>query len=282
MLKRFRSVTPLVYLWVAAFVAQGCASSPSAVPGAAALANPQLESGHWNGAIATEMDGRYHPIVGTQGMVVADDRQAAEWGAEVLRRGGNAIDAAVATAFAMSVTRPHFASLGGGGFMIYCPAPKSGPSAAKPDCYALDYREEAPGAATRDMYIREGKARTDLSQNGALASGVPGVTAGLFAALERFGTQPRQKLLSRPIELARAGFPFSAHEESTALDRWSDFNDETKKLFGCGPLLAGVPSASSRISRACSRRSPKKARAVFTKAQLPRRSSKVCGRPAAS
>jgi gamma-glutamyltranspeptidase/glutathione hydrolase len=73
-------------------------------------------------------------------MVVADDREAAEWGAEVLREGGNAIDAAVATAFAMAVTRPHYASIGGGGFMVYCPV-------AKP-CVALDYREAAPAAAT--------------------------------------------------------------------------------------------------------------------------------------
>ena len=189
-------------------------------------------------------------------MVVADDRQAAEWGAEVLRKGGNAVDAAVATAFAMAVTRPHFASLGGGGFMVYCPAPGAPKKlvtegavhshalelAPKPPCYALDYREEAPGAASRDMYIKDGKPRTDLSQNGALASGVPGVTAGLLAALERFGSMPRQKLLVRPIELAQKGFPFSAHEESTALDRWTDFNPETRKNFGCGPLDQGVPA----------------------------------------
>src|SRR5436305_941056 len=66
------------------------------------------------------------PIGGTRGMVVADDQGAAEWGAAILRQGGNAVDAAVATAFAMSVTRPHFASIGGGGFMVYCPAPQKG------------------------------------------------------------------------------------------------------------------------------------------------------------
>lgn len=249
MQKRPDLVASLILVLAAAMGAAGCASSPDA---SSKLASPQLEPGHWSGAIATEMDGRYHPIVGTKGMVVADDRQAAEWGAEILRRGGNAVDAAVATAFAMSVTRPHFASLGGGGFMVYCPAAKpagdsaskqAGASSPKPACYALDYREEAPGAASRDMYIRDGKPHTDLSQNGALASGVPGVTAGLLTALEKFGTMPRQKLLSHPIELARGGFLFSGHEESAALDRWSDFNDESKKLFGCGPRHGGVPSA---------------------------------------
>src|SRR3954462_201532 len=114
----------------------GCASSSGT---SNKLLSPQLEPGHWSGAVPTEMDSRYHPVVGTQGMVVADDRQAAEWGAEILRKGGNAVDAAVATAFAMAVTRPHFASLGGGGFMVYCPAPKTAGSegaAPTPACHA--------------------------------------------------------------------------------------------------------------------------------------------------
>lgn len=239
-------------LGVMALLGAGCASSP--VP---TITNPQLEPEHWNGSVLSEQDQRYHPMIGTQGMVVADDPLAAEWGAEILRRGGNAMDAAVATAFAMSVTRPQHSSLGGGGFMTYCPAPQAAtaivnnkkvatvrkPSAElessrarmpRPNCYTLDYREESPAAATRDMFIREGKPRTDLSQNGALASGVPGVTAGLLTALERFGSMPRQKLLTKPIELARQGYRFTSHQESTAVDRWDAFNAESKKLLGCG------------------------------------------------
>src|SRR4051812_35257139 len=128
---------------------------------------------------------RYQPIIGTGGMVVSDDRQASAWGAEILRQGGNAIDAAVATAFALAVTRPHYASLGGGGFLLYCPHPNSeGPV----PCQTIDYREEAPSQASRDMFVKDGKANTDLSQNGALSSGTPGVTAGLLLALEKFGT----------------------------------------------------------------------------------------------
>src|SRR4051812_24936325 len=92
----------------------GCASSP-----AAKVTSPQLDPSHWDGTVATELDRRFHSVIGTKGMVVADDAVAAEWGAEVLRHGGNAVDAAVATAFAMSVTRPHYASIGGGGFMTY-------------------------------------------------------------------------------------------------------------------------------------------------------------------
>jgi gamma-glutamyltranspeptidase/glutathione hydrolase len=164
-------------------------------------------------------------------MVSADDRVAAEWGAEILRQGGNAVDAAVATAFALAVTRPHYAALGGGGFLVFCPAP--GAEGPRP-CRVIDYREEAPGAATRDMYVRDGKARTDLSQDGPLAPGVPGTTAGLLLALEKHGTMPRAKLLRRPIELARGGTVFSGHMENAALERWEAMNAEARKLFGCG------------------------------------------------
>lgn len=171
-------------------------------------------------------------------MVVADDELAAEWGAEVLRAGGNAIDAAVATAFVMSVTRPQFASLGGGGFLVYCPKPtRSGPA----PCTTIDYREEAPASASREMFVRDGKARTDLSQNGALASGVPGVPAGLLLAHERFGKAPRAYLMSRAIDWADRGMAVSGHTETTAALRWDAMNGEARRIFGCAAF--GVPSA---------------------------------------
>jgi gamma-glutamyltranspeptidase/glutathione hydrolase len=179
---------------------------------------------------------RYQPMVGTRGMVVSDDREASIWGAEILRQGGNAVDAAVAVAFALAVTRPHYAALGGGGFFIYCPKPTS--KGASP-CQSIDYREQAPAAAHRDLYIRDGKGNTHLSQNGALASGVPGVTAGLLLALQKFGTFPRQKLLTRPIELARKGYIFSPHSENAALERWKEMNPAAHQIFGCGQ--AGKP-----------------------------------------
>ncbi|MEY4064068.1 MAG: hypothetical protein RIR26_276 [Pseudomonadota bacterium] len=172
----------------------------------------------------------------TRGMVVADDARAAEWGAEILRRGGNAVDAAVATAFGMSVTRPHFASLGGGGFLVYCPAPKS---RSLPDCSVVDFREKAPVAATRDMYLRDGKAVPDLSRNGALASGVPGVTAGLLFTLEKFGTKKRQELLSEPLRWARKGIRMSTHTETAAQRRWAEMNPSAKRIFGCGHEKSG-------------------------------------------
>jgi gamma-glutamyltranspeptidase/glutathione hydrolase len=140
------------------------------------------------------------------------------------------MDAAVATAFALAVTRPHYAALGGGGFIVFCPHS----TAPKPiQCQSIDYREVAPAAATRNLFIRNGKAMTILSQNGALASGVPGTPAGLLLALEKFGTQSRHKILSRPIALARKGYTFTSHSEVAALERWQHMNDEAKKLFGC-------------------------------------------------
>ena len=183
---------------------------------------------------------RFMSVTGTQGMVVADDRAAAEWGTQILDQGGNAVDAAVATAFAMSVTRPHFASLGGGGFFVYCPHAK--------ECTTIDYREKSPAAIGRDFYLkraRAGQAPTELSQNGALASGVPGVTAGLLLALEKFGKLSRSQILKLPIELARRGYRFSGHSEVAALDRWKEMNPEAKRLFGCD----GKPCAPGSLIR---------------------------------
>ncbi|MBI2711402.1 MAG: gamma-glutamyltransferase [Bdellovibrio sp.] len=189
---------------------------------------------------------RYTPGIGTRGMVVSDDQVASEWGAEILRQGGNAVDAAVATAFALAVTRPHFASLGGGGFLLYCPKAKAKTSSP---CTVIDYREKAPGASTRDMYYKEGTSRTDLSQNGTLASGVPGVPAGLLLALEKFGRTQRQKLLHRPIQIAERGYLFTPQSESSAYSRWDFMNPAARKIFGCkgGTNSQTVPCPAGTI-----------------------------------
>jgi gamma-glutamyltranspeptidase/glutathione hydrolase len=181
--------------------------------------------------------------VGLKGMVSSDDRVASEWGATLLRRGGNSVDAAVGTALVMAVTRPHFASLGGGGFLVHCPAPQaSAPHkpVPKPECVSLDFREKAPAAANRDFYIRDGKARTDLSQDGAQASGVPGVPAGLLGAHRRWGKLPLKLILSRPIELALgSGLEVTGYSENAARSRWKAMNAEAQRLLGC----AGAPCA---------------------------------------
>ncbi len=206
-------------------------------------------SDRWDGSPESERKATYRPVVGTKGMVVADDADAAAWGVEILRRGGNAVDAAVATAFFMAVSRPHFASLGGGGFILYCPKPVEGRAER---CETIDYREQAPERATRDMFVRDGKARTDLSQDGALASGVPGVTAGLLLALEKYGSRPRHEVLSRPIEIAKRGTPMTGHMESVALERWDAMNSEARRIWGCGgskPCEPGVVVKQPELAR---------------------------------
>jgi gamma-glutamyltranspeptidase/glutathione hydrolase len=193
------------------------------------------------GDVGSDRSSRVRPVIGTKGMVVSDDRQASEWGASILRRGGNAIDAAVAVGFMLSVTRPQYGSLGGGGFLVYCPAHKP--------CVSLDYRERAPAAATRDMYVKDGKANTDLSQNGAMASGIPGVPAGLLNALEKYGTRGRGELLSEPIQVAKNGFRFTGLQESAAQVRWQHINSAGKSVLGCAENKKLEPCTVGKVIR---------------------------------
>jgi gamma-glutamyltranspeptidase/glutathione hydrolase len=164
-------------------------------------------------------------------MVASDDAQASLWGTEILRKHGNAIDAAVATAWMLSVTRPHYAALGGGGFLIFCPKPDS--AGQSPPCLSLDFREKAPRAAHKELYVRQGKLEPKLARDGALAAGVPGIPAGLVTALEKWGTLPRKTLLSLPIQIATQGFRMTTHEEKASTQRWESMNTEAQKIFGC-------------------------------------------------
>jgi gamma-glutamyltranspeptidase/glutathione hydrolase len=126
--------------------------------------------------------GTFHPVPGEFGMVVAQEKLAAQIGADVLRQGGNAVDAAVATGFAMAVTYPRAGNIGGGGFMVIHSAD------AKEDI-AIDYRETAPAATTRDVFLgTDGKPDIAKSRDSALSIGVPGTVAGLTLALEKYGS----------------------------------------------------------------------------------------------
>ena len=134
--------------------------------------------------------------------IAAPDRPSADVAREVLRRGGNAVDAAIATAFALAVTYPEAGNLGGGGFLTLHIDGKQA---------FLDFRETAPAAATRDMYLdAAGKVTPDASLVGARAAGVPGTVAGLWAAHQRHGTLPWKTLLAPAIRLAREGFVVDA------------------------------------------------------------------------
>lgn len=141
-------------------------------------------------------------IVAQGGMVVAQERLAATIGADILRRGGNAVDAAVATGFAMAVTYPRAGNLGGGGFMLVHLA-KTGKN------IAIDYRETAPAAASATMFLGpDGKPDPNLSRASALGIGVPGTVAGLTLALDRYGSGKFSlaEILQPAIALARDGF----------------------------------------------------------------------------
>ena len=127
-------------------------------------------------------------------MVATVDAHATRVGVEVLRRGGNAVDAAVATAFALAVVNPEAGNLGGGGFMVIRLADGSS--------HALDFRERAPLAATREMYLDERGELTNASRRGHLAAGVPGTVMGLWEAHWRFGTVGWAELLAPAIGLA--------------------------------------------------------------------------------
>jgi gamma-glutamyltranspeptidase/glutathione hydrolase len=134
-------------------------------------------------------------------MVVAQEKRAARIGADVLKAGGNAIDAAVATGFAMAVTYPRAGNIGGGGFMLV--------HLASGEDVAIDYRETAPAAASQDMFLgADGKPDTAKSRDGALGIGVPGTVAGLAMALEKYGSGKftLAELLKPTIALARDGF----------------------------------------------------------------------------
>ena len=131
---------------------------------------------------------------GADGMVSTTDRVASEMGVEELRRGGNAVDAAVAIHFALAVVNPEAGNIGGGGFMVVRMA--DGQTAT------LDFREKAPLAATRDMYLDQRGALTDGAVAGHLAAAVPGSVAGMWEAHQRFGSHPWGELVKPAVNLA--------------------------------------------------------------------------------
>jgi len=138
-------------------------------------------------------------LQGTGAMVSSRSDIASEVGSEIMARGGNAIDAAVATGFALAVTYPSAGNLGGGGFMVIYPA--------NGDVVTLDYREKAPAAAHRDMFLdAEGNVDRDLAVNSRQSAGVPGSVAGLLEALEKYGTMTPAEVIAPAIRLAEEGF----------------------------------------------------------------------------
>ncbi len=137
-------------------------------------------------------------LTAKNGLVVSSTQDASDIGVQVLKDGGNAVDAAVAVAYALAVTHPYAGNIGGGGFMVLYDQ--------HGNATAIDYREEAPSGATKTMYQdKQGNVITHLSRKGPLASGVPGTVAGFSYALKKYGTKPLKELIAPSIALARNG-----------------------------------------------------------------------------
>lgn len=163
----------------------------------------------------------FHPVYGKKGMVASEQGLATQVGLDILKQGGNAIDAAVAVGFALAVVLPNAGNIGGGGFMVLHDD-KTGKDVA------IDFREIAPAKASRDMYLdSQGNVIDGKSLFTHDASGVPGTVAGMEYALKKWGTMPLSKVLEPAIKLADKGFIVSdvlaqtLKEEKSTLGKWS-------------------------------------------------------------
>ncbi|MCW8208499.1 gamma-glutamyltransferase [Verminephrobacter aporrectodeae subsp. tuberculatae] len=207
-----------------------CGNAPPAVS-AAALARQTAAAPY-----DLDMD-RFHPVVARNGMVASEQELASRVGLDILRAGGNAVDAAVGVGFALAVVLPNAGNLGGGGFMLLHET-KTGQSVA------LDFREIAPRGARRDMYLdAQGQVIQDKSLYTHYAVGVPGTVAGMEHALKRWGTMPLEKVIAPAIALADQGFPVSEtlarvlQQEQKIMGPWP----ATRAIFwkNGAPLKAG-------------------------------------------
>ena len=175
-------------------------------------------------SISSETIQRGKVIEAKDTMVVTRHFLATEVGNNILREGGNAIDATVAISFALAVVLPQAGNLGGGGFMVIH---------SNNNNYTIDYREQAPLSATENMFIIDGKYNQDLSLESYLSSGTPGSVAGLFLAHQKFGTLKWQELIQPALELAKNGFLVTEtleHALENNIEKLSK-NEATKKIF---------------------------------------------------
>lgn len=219
---RSHPVFALLYL----LLSPACARAPE-VPRAAPAAGISADWPYFGKARVTNA---------AKAMVVSGSPIASEVGRAILRRGGNAVDAAVAVGFALAVVHPEAGNIGGGGFMVI--RPRDG------RVYALDYRETAPGRASRDMYREAGE---DASVTGHLAAGVPGAVAGMVEAHRRLGRLPFSTVIAPAIHLAKNGFVVDEYRSlSIAADsaRLAVF-PASRATF----LLADRPPATGSIFR---------------------------------
>ena len=172
-------------------------------------------------------DAVFAPTIARNGMVVSEEAIASQVGADILKRGGNAVDAAVAVGFALAVVLPEAGNLGGGGFMLVHLREQN-------KTVAIDYRETAPAAATRDMFVQaNGEVDSDALNFGYTGVGVPGSVAGLTHALARYGTMKLSDVIAPAIKLASAGFILKPSHENTLRNAQERLgrNESSRKIF---------------------------------------------------
>ena len=180
---------------------------------------------------------RYLPTYGKAGMVVSPEKLAGDIGLDMVKQGGNAVDAAVATGFALAVTLPRAGNIGGGGFMLIHLAETD-------EQIFIDYRETAPAAATRDMFLKEdGSVDQAKAYFSHQAAGVPGTVAGLIHAQERYGKLSLKEVIQPAIDLAKKGFemPLALHMSLNARAERLAKNEEAKRIYLQGGDTAPAP-----------------------------------------
>lgn len=169
-------------------------------------------------------------------MVVSAREEASRIGVEILRQGGNAFDAMIATEMALAVAFPYAGNLGGGGFMVY--------RTEYGEIGSLDYREKAPMAATKDMFLdKDGNVIENKSSIGALSVGVPGTVAGMFAVHEKFGSLPMEVILKPVIKLAKEGYVITEQQA----ERFDIFRSQFEEVNGQSSLYTEVRKAGDTL-----------------------------------
>ena len=207
------------------------------------LADWSLAASHVDESAAIiRYDTIHHPVIARQGMVASQRLLASEVGAEILRKGGNAVDAAVATGLALAVVLPRAGNLGGGGFMLVYLAEEN-------QTLAIDYREMAPAAAHRDLFLNEnGEVDSQREQFSHQSSGVPGTVAGFAYALERYGTMSWDEVVAPSIKLAEEGIrvSYDLSENLKSRHAWLTKNPATSSAYY---KQGGVPYESGEVLR---------------------------------
>ena len=193
-----------------------------------------LAQGEGQGGPLIDYGTRFIPAIASRGMVSGPEKLASEAGLAMLKKGGNAIDAAVATGFALAVTLPRAGNIAGGGFMLVHLADSN-------EQVFIDYREMAPAAASRDMFLNEdGTVNKRKAYNSVSAAGIPGTVAGFIHALEKYGTLDLKTVMQPAIDLAEKGFavPAALHLNLRSAAKRLSRNEEANRVY-----LGGVGTA---------------------------------------